>query len=549
MKTITLKTTSTFLVLFLVSNLLLLPTYSFAQFNVSGMSKKVEKTVEKKVTTPTKTDNNQSKSSGTTSSSSSGTTTKTEPAEKTKTTSTSSSSANDSKTSKSGSSNSSTQDPSAGKYIYDQWKAYSNLYESQETLSHTSRSNSTPIPVSGKKYYEIAAAFPREKVEQLLADKEQFKGGSVTTANWLRDGLADYENYITYSGILTHANKLAGLSYEYMKQKNETKAIEFAEDAQGYCKGVLVFSPNNQKAKDILVFADKAYSNATASMAKATSGALHTKNINKIVWSTKKYPTGPQSESDISTSFKSGETIYGTAYLSAKLIDRIRVGGTKLYLAIFMDDQKIHYYDPYIYVTEEMKQKSYVQFAMVPALTDDLSLETKDGNKTLKEFNETMAGKGPMSYKITVNFEFAKTDEKIEGSFDYDVSGGTEYNEKVVSKLSDVLAGDVKLPVAAMKNASLEAQMITLVNKYATKGEKYANCRIVSADWSVNKNNLGLILDRSVSVYFVATFPDGHCELFRKFFSQDYSGGGAYSTQLKMMDDAYSSKRMDCTNK
>ena len=543
MKTITLeKSTSHFFVLFLISNLLLLPHFSFAQFNVSGMSKKIEKTVEKKVTTETKTNDTKSTNNGASSTSSSGTSTKTASPS-------SSSSANDSKTTKSGSSSSNGQDPTAGKYIYDQWEIFSNLYESEKTLSHSSRSNSTPIPVSGKEYYEIAAIFPKEKVEQLLANKEQFKGSSETTSGWLRDGLADYENYITYSGILTHANKLAGQSYEYMKQKNETKAIEYAEDAQGYCKGVLVFSPNNQKAKDILVFADKAYKNATASMAKSTSSPLHTKNVNKIVWSTKKYPTGPQSESDISTSFKSGESIYGTAYLSAKLIDRIREGGIKLYLSISMDDQKIHYYDPYIYVTEEMKQKSYVQFAMVPSLTDDLSLVTKDGNKTLKEFNETMTSKGPMSYKITVSFEFSKTNEKIEGSFDYDVSGGTDLNEKLVSKLSDVLAGDVKLPAAAMKNTTLEAQMTTLVNKYASKGEKYANCRISSADWSVNKNNLGLILDRSVSVYFVATFPDGHCELFRKFISQDYSGGGTYSSQLKMMDDAFSSKRMNCANK
>lgn len=548
MKTSTLtKPSSSFVFLWFISMLFLMPLYGFAQFNVSGMTKKAEKTIEKKVTTPAKTtntDNNKSSNSGTTSTSSVSTSSDTPPAEKTKTTSTSSSS----KTTKSNFYGSEA-DESVTQFIYDQWEAFSNLYESEETSDNSSRSSSTPIPVSGKEYFQIASVFPKEKVEQTLANSEQFKGGSAITAKWLREGLADYENYITRSGILTYANKLAGLSYEYMKQKNETKAIAAAEDAQGYCKGVLVFSPNNQKAKDVLAFAEKAYTNATASMAKSSSSPLHTKNVNKIVWSTKKFPAGPQSESDIRTAFKSGETIYGTAYLSAKLIDRIREGGTKLYLSISMDDQKIHYYDPYIFVTEEMKQKSYVQFAMVPALTDDLTLETRDGNKTLKEFNETMTSKGPMSYKITVSFEFGKTNEKIQGSFDYDVSGGTELNEKLVSKLSDALAADVKLPAAAMKNAALEAQMTTLANKLAKSGEKYGSCRIISADWNVNKNSLGLIIDRSVGVCFVATFPDGHCELFKKYFFQDYSGGGIYSSQLKMMDDAYSSRRMDCMNK
>lgn len=541
------KPSSTYVFLWFISILFFLPLSGFAQFNVSGMTKKVEKTVEKKVTTPTKTtntDNNKSSNSGTATTSSGSTSSTTPPAEKTKTTTSSGSG----KSTKSGFFGSEA-DESVTQFIHDQWEAFSNLYESEETSDNSSRSNSTPIPVSGKEYYQIASVFPKEKVEQTLANSEQFKGGSAITAKWLKEGLADYENYITRSGILTYANKLAGLSYEYMKQKNETKAIAAAEDAQGYCKGVLVLSPNNQKAKDVLAFADKAYKNANASMATTTTGTLHAKYVNKIVWSTKKYLSGPQSESDITTSFKSNEPIYGTAYLSAKLIDRIRVGGTKLYLTIKMDDNVIHYYDPYIFVTEEMKQKSYVQFAMVPSLTDDLTLETKDGNKTLKEFNETMAGKGPMSYKITVSFEFAKTDEKIEGSFDYDVSGGTEFNEKVAAKLSDALAGDVKLPAAAMKNAALEAQMTTVANKLAKSGEKYGNCRIISSDWNVNKNSLGLIIDRSVGVCFVATFPDGHCELFKKYFFQDYSGGGIYSSQLKMMDDAYSSKRMDCANK
>ncbi len=443
-------------------------------------------------------------------------------------------------------SNSDASDP--GKYIFDQWKQYSKLYESQETMSHLSRSSSIPIPVPGKQYFEVASAFPMQKVKEVLANKEQFKGGSVTYAKWMTDGLADYENYIVNSGILTHANQLAGLSYEAMKQKNEVKATEYAEDAQGYCKGVLVLSPNNEKAKQVLAFADKAYNNATASLAKASGSPLHAKNVNKIVWSTKKFPAGPQSESDIATAFKSGETIYATAFLSAKLIDRIREDGNKLFLEIKMDGKKIHYYDPYIAVTPEMKQKSYVQFAVVPAITDDLSLEVKDYNKTLLEFNQTMANKGPMSYKITMSFEFGKTDENVEGSFDYDVSGGTTQNEKLVSKLSDLLAASVVLPAAAMKNAALETKMIAGANQYATQGEKYANCRILSADWKVNKNNLGIITDRAVMTAFVATFPDGHCELVRKIFVQDYAGGGSYSSGLKMLDDAFAAKRMLCSN-
>ena len=433
-------------------------------------------------------------------------------------------------------------------FVHQQSVIYRKLYETTSETRMSSRSNSNPIPVRGKEYYEIAKDFPREKLLQILADPNKFKGGSASTAQDFKTRLEDYENYISRSGILSHAKQLAGLSYEEMKKKNEVKALALAEDAKGYCNGVLALSPSNQEAKEILAFADKAYTNANASMAGAATGSLHTENKNKIVWTTKKFPNGPQNASDIKTSFKSGETIYGTAYLSAKLIDRIRPGGSKLYLTIKVDDKKIHFYDPYIAVTEEMKQNSFVNFSLVPSLSDDLSLETQDGNKTLKEFNELMTQKGPMTYKISLSFEFSKTNEKIEGSFNYDLSDGADYSEKIKAKLEEAMAGEVKLPEGLMKNPALEAEMLKLVTKYATKGEKYAKPRILSADWGINRNNLGIITDRTVMTAFVATFPDGHCELQRRIFVQDYAGGGSYSNNLKMLDDPYSPKKMKCEN-
>lgn len=522
----------TFLSIILIMGIFLIPSNSFAQFNLSDV-KKIKRKVESK---NDNTDNNRKSESAESrqETPSNNTNRKEREGRETK--------SNSSQSNNGGGSNDEWQ------FVYQNLVIYRKLYETESETRMSSRSNSNPIPVPGKAYYEAAKDFPKEKLLQILADPSKFKGGSSSTAQDFKVRLEDYENYITRSGILTHAKKLAGLSYEEMKRKNEVKALELAENAQGYCKGVLAFSPNNQEAKDVLAFADKAYNNANASMAGATTGSLHTENKNKIVWSTKKFPNGPQSANDIKTSFKSGETIYGTAYLSAKLIDRIRPGGNKLYLSIKVDDQKIHFYEPYIAVTEDMKQNSLVHFALVPALSDDLTLETRDGNKTLKEFNELMTQKGPMSYKITLSFEFSKTNEKIEGSFNYDLSDGAAYSEKITAKLEEALAGDVKLPEGLMKNPALEAEMLKLVSKYATKGEKYTKPRILSADWGINKNDLGIITDRTVMTAFVATFPDGHCELQRRIFVQDYAGGGSYSNNLKMLDDPYSPKKMKCEN-
>jgi len=329
-----------------------------------------------------------------------------------------------------------------------------------------------------------------------------------------------------------------------LKDKVEKKANETIDNS-GKSKETKSTS-SSEKSSNTNVSSAEKKSTKNEDVANVSTGNFN--DVNTIVWSTKKYPNGPQSNADIATTFKSGEPVYATANLSAKLIDRIREGGDKLYLTFKIDGKKIHFYDPYLSVTQEMKQKNIVQFILVPALTDDVSLETKDGNKTFKEFNEWMAAKDPMTYAITVFFEFSKTKEKIEGSFNYDLSGGTEYNKEVAKKLEDAMAGEVKLPVAAMKNAALETQMITLVNKYAKKGEKYTNPRILTADWQINKNNLGIIIDRTIMTAFVASFPDGHCELIRKIFIQEYAGGGNYSNNLKMLDDPYAPKKIDCAN-
>jgi len=331
-----------------------------------------------------------------------------------------------------------------------------------------------------------------------------------------------------------------------LKDKVEKKANEEVDNLEKSKETKSSSSSSAEKSSNTTVSTTEKKSTGNVDVATIANGNFN--DVNTIVWSTKKHPNGPQSNADIATAFKSGEPIYATANLSAKLIDRIREGGDKLYLTFKMDGKKIHFYDPYLSVTQDMKQKNYVQFTLVPALTDDVSLETKDGNKTFKEFNDWMAAKEPMTYTITVFFEFSKTKEKIEGSFNYDLSGGTEYNKQAAKRLEDAMAGEVKLPAAAMKNAALETQMLALVNKHAKKGEKYTNPRILTADWQINKNNLGIIIDRTIMTAFVASFPDGHCELIRNIFIQEYAGGGNYSKNLKMLDDPYAPKKIDCAN-
>lgn len=281
---------------------------------------------------------------------------------------------------------------------------------------------------------------------------------------------------------------------------------------------------------------------------KPAEEAFSEKGINKIVWSNVAYPSGNLSEKDNMDVLKSTLPVYGTAFLSAKLKDLLRAGGSQLFLTIKIDGAKTYLSDPYIFLTNDMLDKSYVQFTLVPSLTDSISHLVKNGNLTTKEFSELFLKKDPKVYKVTVYFEFGKTNEKIEGSFDYDITGGVELNQQVVTRLSDGLGDGVELPAAAMKNEAFESQMLALANHHAENGAKYTTCRITSPDWTIMKNDLGVIVERRLAAFLVAKYPDGHCELSKKFFRQAYAGGGKYSSQFSMQDDAYAAKRMNCGN-
>ena len=431
--------------------------------------------------------------------------------------------------------------------IRSQIPVYYNLYETQDDFNMSSRSNNQPIKVSGKEYLKLATSLEKENLTKSLNEwlVDNPKDQSMLD---FKKRLDDYENYIEYSGILKHSTKIAEGSYDLVKQKNVPKALEAIEEAKGYCEGVLKLSPNNAKAKETLVFIDKAYNNANANAAKEFTSSFHKQNVNKIVFSKKPLTIGSENLSDVTTTFTSNDEIYGTIYFSDKLINLLESGTTKFRFDFLLNDETVHIYDPHITLTEESKQKSYLQFVLVPDESYSFATEVKGYNETVRLFNDKIISKGPLTHKITFESEIGKTDEQISGTFNYDISGGTTKNEKVKLKAEDVFASAVRLPTAKMNNPQLLAQMTELVNKYAGKGEKYAYGRIASSDWTINKNDLGIIIDRSISGYFVGSFPDGHCEMVGFSFSQEYAGAGTYSSKLSMMLTPAVVAKMKCEN-
>ncbi len=439
--------------------------------------------------------------------------------------------------------------PQEGSYDYLLVKinAYKKLYESEYDFIHSARGDQNPVPVSGAQYLQIAQGFEKIKVEKATSDY-LLANPNKNNVELFKKDLANYESYIKYSGILKHATKLAQNAYELNAQKNNVKAIESAENALGYVKGVLLLSPENADAKQTLIVVQKAYDAVASELGKNLSSNYHKSHINRIVFSKKPLVIGSESDADVSSSFKSDETIYGTIYFSDKLINLLSTENqAKFFIAFSINGDACHFYESHVTVNEADKQKSYLQFAIVPDEMYDFGKDVSNKNNTIRDFNQTIAKKAPMTFRIGINGSLSKTSENLYGEFTYDLSSGHSMSDKIVNKIDEIQTEQARLPKARMTDASLLSKMTSLLNDNTT-GAKYSLGRIVSTGWNINKNSLGVIIDRSVSAYFLVTYPDGHCEYAAHTFSQEYSGGGTYSTKLTVIISPFDHGKMKCEN-
>jgi hypothetical protein len=65
------------------------------------------------------------------------------------------------------------------------------------------------------------------------------------------------------------------------------------------------------------------------------------------------------------------------------------------------------------------------------------------------------------------------------------------------------------------------------------KGGKLSKIWSTSQDWDITKNDLGVILYRSMYAEAIVHLPSGKCYLYMYHFKQDYSGGGEYTKLFK----------------
>lgn len=389
-----------------------------------------------------------------------------------------------------------------------------------------------------KKMYETQAFFKDFTKEGYLKAVETSKSnGTYSSAQFyiekVIEALNDYSNFISKSASSFHAyldniNQI-GIKGDPQKELKELEATKI------FCELLLKFAPNNPKATQWLKQVEKEIEKKTGGIAYASD--MHKKHLGEALFSNKEVSIGNESESDFSTTFKSGDYIYATLYLPSTLRQltdsyaandmEVKINGMPVAESSYTA----------VWVTTPMQEKHYLQFAILPSDT----WKQKNGapyveNKlrTHEAIAEQLLLAGAYS-DVTVDIRviFRGTNSEIKGGFTVDQSSGVDNLKKIVNREENARLADAKLPKAGMQNSSLAKEAMGIMQRKSGSSKTYTKAIITSVNWDYDKNWNGVILSRSIVVALVSKEHDGKC-MYQYFnFKQQSQGGGNYNNNLE----------------
>ncbi len=398
--------------------------------------------------------------------------------------------------------------------------------------------------VTGKVYYDRVIALNLEEY------KEKRKAlGTIDPKSYA--GLAD-EKLADYNNYLKRSDRLRWNVTEMMtKSKNVANPqdkMKMLEEVKYECEAVLILSPNHPDFTQKLADVKKLLGNADAEASKFYTSDFHKEHVNQIVWSNQPLVIGKEKEmaASIKTTFKSGEAIFGTVYLSNNA-KQLMEGNDQLHIIIRIDGgTAVWGGDLSNYILPlSLQDKSYVQFALLPDakwMAANYAPYVTRENWTYSYFFDDLAKSGDITHTINFELDFPTSIVKnIKTSITLDLNAGSADIKAQSAKLHDQLMASRQLPKAGMNNASIEQQIVAAANNEGWN-DKFLKAIITSSSWNIEKNSLtSVIMYRYLSAVCTIKSPDGKCYYQEFTFRQDYAGNGNYDSKIKF--NSYGGKK------
>jgi hypothetical protein len=398
--------------------------------------------------------------------------------------------------------------------------------------------------VTGKNYYDRVKGINFAEYQEKR--KEAGEQGPNSYPVSIDKALADYDEYVKRADRMKWC--VVAPMTKSRNAANPQEKTALLEEARYECEAILTVSPNNTPFKQKLDEVNKLLGAADAEAAKFYTSNFHKENLNTIVWSTQPLVIGKEKEMAgvIRKEFKTGDHIYGTAYLGVHAKEAMG-GNTNLRVRIRIDGGTAVWGGDLAYVELPLAEqgKSYIQFALIPDaqwMKDNYGKYLAEENWTLSYLMDDLARSGDVSHAITCELIFPSSIVKdIKSEFALDLGAGSAEIKAMASKLHEQMMATRQLPKAGMNNPSLAKQCVDAANGLGWN-DKFLNCIITSSAWNIEKNSLtGVILYRYVGAVCTIKGTDGKCYYQEFTFRQDYAGGGGYSSTVKY--NSYGGKR------
>jgi len=398
--------------------------------------------------------------------------------------------------------------------------------------------------VTGKVYYDRVIALNLEEYKE----KREALGtiDPKSYAGLADEKLADYNNYLKRSDRLRW--NVTEMMTKSKNVANPQDKMKMLEEVKYECEAVLILSPNHPDFTQKLADVKKLLGNADAEASKFYTSDFHKEHVNQIVWSNQPLVIGKEKEmaASIKTTFKSGEAIFGTVYLSNNA-KQLMEGNDQLHIIIRIDGgTAVWGGDLSNYILPlSLQDKSYVQFALLPDakwMAANYAPYVTRENWTYSYFFDDLAKSGDITHTINFELDFPTSIVKnIKTSITLDLNAGSADIKAQSAKLHDQLMASRQLPKAGMNNASIEQQIVAAANNEGWN-DKFLKAIITSSSWNIEKNSLtSVIMYRYLSAVCTIKSPDGKCYYQEFTFRQDYAGNGNYDSKIKF--NSYGGKK------
>lgn len=360
--------------------------------------------------------------------------------------------------------------------------------------------------------------------------------------------LDDYGTFLDRQGVDGYLMDLldqhrSGSSDQLMKKAKEINTV---------AKALKNLAGGNAGMDRVIAFTQKQLGKADSALENIYSSEIHKEYINQVVFTKQPFKPGGESSLEINPTFKSGDAVYATIYLSASIKDAVDSwkgsgkGGTmglkvKNSNGDFLN-RKFEAWEVSSYSNYEVsisdntnKEQTMVQFVLIPnkessietemtcknitpiLMARGLSLESERLKTYTVEVSSSGQVTGPMTYK---------------GSFKMDLAAGDgpSYYNEVENLKMEVLLESNALPTARIKNASLEVTLLAEMKKQGFQ-EQFKKTYI-QTDWKLFEPPFKEAY-KEMKASFTYTTEDGKCGWQTYSFRSFKNGSGGWTAPQK----------------